>query len=69
MSTNPQELYYSTNIAQLSKGDDIEGTDVENVDQRDFGIVITQVSGLGIAQRAIIFNAATSSVTDAVTIE
>ena len=69
MSTNPDEVYYSTNSAQLTEGDDLEGTDVENVDPRDFGAVITRVSRPGITPRSILFNAATPSINDAATIE
>ena len=56
-NTNPEGLYYSTNSAQLSKGE-AGGTDIETADPRDLAPVITRVS-----------NAASPSVTAVVTID
>ena len=70
MSVDPNELYYNTNSAQLSEGDEEGATDIKDVDTSVPAPIITQVSGTGIAPRKIAFNAATPSVTDiAATIE
>ena len=65
--TNPEELYFSTNSAQLSEGE-VGGTEIENVDPRDLGVVIT-CPGPGITLRTIHFNAVTPSITGAATID
>ena len=70
MSVDPNELYYNTNSAQLSKGDEEGATDIEDVEESVPAPTITRVSSKGIAPRKIAFNAATPSVTDiAATIE
>lgn len=68
MSTNLNEVYFSMNSAQLSDGE-AGGTDIDTMDTRDLGPVITRVSGPGISPHTINFNAATPSVTGAATIE
>ena len=64
MSIDPTDIYYNTNSAQLSKGDEEGATDIEDVEESVPVPTITRVSGKGIAPRKIVFNAATPSVTE-----
>ena len=69
MSTNPEKIYFSTTSAQLTDGEELDGTDIENVDPQDLDAVITRVSGPDITPCSISFNATTPSIQDAATIE
>ena len=69
MSTNPDKLYFSTTSTHLSDGQEAGDTNIDTVDPRDLGAVITRVSGPGIAPYTINFKAVTPSVTGTATIE
>ena len=69
MSTNSKELHFSTTSAHLSDGEEAVDTDIDTADSRDLGPVITRVPGPEIDPWIINFNAATTLVAGAATIE